>query len=139
MAEAIVIGAVLRVDLRGWSDPPPHLPKPPIKVEEGAQGTLTFYYDMCPPDHDLTATDLANRIYSQLERVMVAEKSPFNGGSFARRFTVEIGLMYDAADQRFAASWPPDFLRVMGDADAELVVTHYAFTQGGEPASEDDL
>ncbi|MCC2095628.1 MAG: hypothetical protein KDJ29_01980 [Hyphomicrobiales bacterium] len=139
MAEAIVIGAVLRVDLRGWSDPPPSLPNPPIKVEEGGQGTLTFHYDICPPDHDLTAGDLANRIYSRLDRIMVAEKSPFNSGPFARRFTVEIGLMYDGASERFATSWPADFLRVMGEADAELIVTHYAFTRGEEPLSEDDL
>jgi hypothetical protein len=139
MAEAIVIGAVLRVDLRGWSDPPPELPDAPIKVEEAGRGTLTFWYDVCPPDTDMTASDLAARIYSRLERMMLAEKSPFNGGPFARRFTLEIGLMYDGAGQRFATSWPADFLHVLGDADAELIVTHYAFSPPGEPLSEDDL
>lgn len=140
MAEAIVIGAILRVDLRGWNAAPPDLPKPPIKAERAGDGTLTFYYDVCPPDHDLTASDLANRIASRLERVMLSEKSPFADGAFARRFTIEIGMMYDTADQRMATSWPADFLRVLGEADADLVVTHYPFTDdAGEPRSEDDL
>lgn len=140
MAEAIVIGAVLKVDLRGWSAPPPELPDPPMKVEQGGHGTLTLYYDICPPDADMTAADFGTRTYSRLERIMASEKSPFNQeGPFARRFTLEAGLMYDAKDQRFSTSWPSEFLRVMGDADAELIVTHYAFAAPDEPLSEDDL
>ncbi|MGE3246062.1 MAG: hypothetical protein AB7F96_14045 [Beijerinckiaceae bacterium] len=140
MAEAIVIGAVLKIDLRGWNQPPPELPKPPIRMEEGRDGMLTLYYDVSPPDHDMTAADFGNRIWSRLERMLVSEKSPFREGAFARRFTLEVGFMYDAADGRIATSWPADFLRILGDADAELIVTHYPFTEdGGEPRSEDDL
>ncbi len=47
--------------------------------------------------------------------------------------------MYDTADQRFATSWPADFLGVLGAAEAELCVTHYPFTQADDPRSEDDL
>lgn len=143
MAEAIVIGAVLKVDLRGWSKPPPELPDPPMKVEQpgqsSLQGTLTLYYDVCPPDADMTVSDFGTRIYSRLERIMVSEKSPFNSGPIARRFTLEVGLMYDAQEQRFATSWPADFLRVLGDADAELIATHYALAGNDNPANEDDL
>lgn len=144
MAEAIVIGAVLRVDLRGWSASPPHAPDPPIKIEEGRQGTQSFYYDFSPADDNLTASDFGTRFYSRLERVMLSDKSPFNEGAFARRFTLEIGLMYDGAEQRFATSWPPEFLGVLGAADAELITTYYAVSapaknQERDPLNEDDL
>lgn len=140
MAEAIVIGAILRIDLRGWTGEPPALPNPAIKAENGADGTRTFYYDLCPPDHDLTAADLGNRIASRLERIMLAEKSPFAEGAFARRFTLEIGMMHDAGDTRFSTLWPADMLRVLGQADADMTVTHYPFTDDGKaPRSEDDL
>jgi hypothetical protein len=140
MAEAIVIGAVLKVDLRGWSAPPPELPDPPMKMEPGSQGTMTLYYDVCPAGAEMTAPDFAARTWSRLERIMASEKSPFNQEApFARRFTLEVGLMYDAKEQRFVTSWPAEFLRVMGDADAELIVTHYSFTGPDEPLSEDDL
>jgi len=143
MAESIVIGAVLRVDLRGWTQAPPHAPDPPIKVEEGRHGTLTCYYDFSPADSDLTASDFGERSWSRLERVLLSDKSPFNEGVFARRFTLDIGLMYDGAEQRFSAAWPPDFLRILGEAGADLNVTHYAATAanvaGGEPLNEDDL
>jgi len=142
MAEAIVIGAILRVDLRGWSQPPPELPQAPIRTETDREGTLVCYYDICPDGFDLTAADLSNRIGSRLERMLLSPKSPFHEGMFARRFTLEIGMMYDAAHGRIATSWPADFLRVLGEADAELIVTHYPFTgesAEGEPRSEDDL
>lgn len=139
MAEAIVIGAVLRVDLRGWDRPAPELPDPPIKAEQGSDGTVTLHYDLCPPDTDLTAGDFGNRIASRLERIMLSDKSPFQDGAFARRFTIEVGLMYDTADQRFSTSWPADFLSILGAADADLRVTHYPFTQAGDPRNEDDL
>ena len=132
----------MRVDLRGWNRHPPALPDPPIKIEDGGRGTLTCYYDVCPPGDDLTSSDLGTRIYSRLERMLLSEKSPLNDtgeSPFARRFTLEVGMMYNGADQRFAASWPAEFLRVLGDADAELVVTHYAFSGADEPMSEDDL
>lgn len=139
MADAIVIGAVLRVDVRGWNQPPPNLPNPPMKIDEAADGTRTFYYDVCPDDFDLTAKDLAHRISSRLERLLLSEKSPFYEGLLARRFTLEIGLMHDSSDERITTSWPPDFLGVLGDADAELIVTHYPFTAESTARDEDDI
>lgn len=139
MAEAIVIGAVLRVDLRGWKGAPPDLPQPPIKVEEARDGTQTFHYDICPDAFDMTAGELANRITSRLERLLLSEKSPFFEDVIARRFSLEIGLMYDKTSDRIATSWPPDFLGVLGDADVELAVTYYPVEAENTTRNEDDL
>ena len=140
MAEPIVIGVVLRVDLRGWGGAPPLLPKAPVKIEDGRDGAQSFFYNLTPDDTEMDTQSLGLWLGSRLERLLMSEKSPFHESEAPRRLFLDVGLMFDADDARFVTSWSPEFMGVLGDAGIEMTVTHYPFRkQNDEPLSEDDL
>ena len=139
MAEPIVIGVVLRADIRGWGGPPPKLPKEPVKVEEGRDGSQTFFYNLTPEDPEMNTQSLGLWLGSRLERMLMTDKSPFHGSEAPRRLFLDIGLMFDTQDERIVTSWSPEFMGVVGDAGIEMTVTHYPFKAVAEPMSEDDL
>lgn len=126
MGFPIVIGAVLRVDVRGWDRPAPVLHDAPINSEDGTDGTRSFFYDFMPSsDGDLTVEPFCARVTSRLERHLTGENAAFAEGAFARRMVLEVGLMVEDTDERFAMQWPPDFLAVLGEAETALSLTFY--------------
>ncbi len=139
MTEPAVIGVVLRVDIRGWSGPPPRLPDAPVKVEEGRDGSLSFFYNLTPADPDMNTQSLGLWLGSRLERMLMSGKSPFHTSDLPRRLFLDIGLMFNADDDRMVTSWSPEFMGVLGDAGIEMNVTHYPFRADTTPLSEDDL
>lgn len=136
MFAPVVVGMVLRVDVRGWSGPPPLLPKEPLKVEDGRDGARAFFYDLSPREPDLTVEEACVRVASRLERMLI-ERSPFT--ELPARLALDVGVMIDPRAASWSYVWPPDFLRVLGDAQMELTASHYPATDSGEPLSEDDL
>jgi hypothetical protein len=140
MAEATVIGVVLRTDVRGWTGAPPKLPKEPVKVEEGRDGSLSFFYNLTPDDPAMTTESLGLWLGSRLERMLLSEKSPFHGIESPRRYSLDVGLMFDPEAESVVTLWSPEFMGVLGDAGIEMTVTQYPFrAQSSEPLSEDDL
>ena len=140
MAEAIVIGVVFRADVRGWSGAPPKLPKEPVKIEEGRDGSLSFYYNLTPDDPEMTSESLGLWLGSRLERLLLSEKSPFHGIESPRRYFLDVGMMFDPDTDKVVTLWSPEFMGVLGDAGIELTVTHYPMRPAAaEPLSEDDL
>lgn len=140
MAQSTVIGVVLRVDVRGWKGPPPHLSREPVKVEEGRDGSVSFFYNLTPDDPEMTSESLSLWLGSRLERMLLTEKSPFHEQDVPRRFFLDVGMMFDTDDSSVATTWSPEFMGVVGDAGIELTVTHYPFRAAqAEPLSEDDL
>ena len=138
-SEPLVIGVVLRVDVRGWTAAPPLLPKEPIRTSDGRDGARTFFYDLSPKEADLSVTDLCHRLGSRLDRMLTGEKAPFQDGMFAVRLGLDIGLSVDPKATSWAATFPPEFLAVLADAQVELTATYYPATDADEPLSEDDL
>ncbi|MDB5572084.1 MAG: hypothetical protein JWN93_3267 [Hyphomicrobiales bacterium] len=138
MAGPAVIGIVLRVDVRGWRGAPPLMPREPLKEEQGRDGARAFFYDLSPREADLSVEDACTRLASKLERMLVA-RSPFADLDLPVRLSLDVGVMVDPAAGSWSMTWPPEFLRVLGDAQAQLTATCYPATDGGEPLSEDDL
>ena len=125
MALAVVLGVVLKLELIGYEGPAPALPREPMREERDAQGTRRFFYDLSPSDPGLEVADACARLGSRLERVLNSPRSPLPEGMFATRLTLEFGVLADREDDSFSYSWPPDFLRVLADADIQLNVSHY--------------
>ncbi len=123
--EPSVVGIVLRVETRGWSGPPPPLPKPPISAGEGADGLRFFIYDLTPAEAGLSLPDACLRLGSRLERMLNSPKSPFPEGHYALRARLEIGILADRESESFGYAWPPEFLQTLVDGSIELSVTHY--------------
>jgi len=138
-AQPVVIGVLLRVDIRGWRGAPPLLPDAPINVGEGREGAQSFFYDLSPKAHDLTVADVCNKLGSRLERMLTGERSPFAESTMAVRLSLDIGLAVEPSAESWTSTFPIDFLAVLADAGVELTTTHYPATDEGEPRSEDDL
>ena len=139
MAEPVVIGIILRLDIHGWSGAPPLLPNPPVKVEESRDGSLSFFYNLTPEDSEMNTQSLGLWLGSRLERMLNSEKSPLHGKEMPRRIFLDVGLMFDADEERIVTIWSPEFMGVLGDAGIEMNVTHYPFRAQASPTSEDDL
>ena len=116
MADPVVIGVVLRVDIRGWSGAPPKLPAAPVKVEEGRDGSLSFFYNLAPDDTEMNTQSLGLWLGSRLERMLNGEKSPFFEKDLPRRLFLDVGLMFSAGDDSIITTWSPEFMGVLGDA-----------------------
>ncbi len=125
MALAVVLGVILKVDMMGYEGPPPQLPAAPISEERGRDGYRRFVYDLSPSDPCLSVEDACAKLGSRLERMLNSSRSALPETPFAARLTLEFGLLADREDESFAYSWPPDFLRVLVDAEIQLNVTHY--------------
>jgi hypothetical protein len=123
--EPFVLGVLLKVETRGWRGPPPSLPKPPVKVDEGRDELKTFIYDLSPKDADVSVSDACLRIASRLERMLTGPKSPFPEGHYAIRCTLEFGVMADREAESFGYAWPLEFLQAVVDCGVELRVSHY--------------
>ena len=90
--EPTVVGILLKVETRGWTGPPPSLPREPVKIDEGRDGLRVFVYDLSPKEADLAVSDACLRIASRLERMLNSPKSPFPPGQYALRCTLGIVL-----------------------------------------------
>ncbi len=133
MGHVVVLGVLLKVETFGYDGPPPSLPRAPIKIDRPGDGRSTFHYDLSPADEALSVEDVCARLGSRLERMLNSPKSALPEGDYARRFTLEVGLLADRQDDRFAYSWPAEFLRVLVDADINLNVSHYLPTSDPIP------
>ncbi|MBM3608559.1 MAG: hypothetical protein FJX29_08935 [Alphaproteobacteria bacterium] len=138
MAGASVIGLVLRLDVRGWEGAPPRLPDDPVKIETGRDTAQSFFYDLMPKDVALDVESLCVRFASRFERWILSAKSPLAGCELPYRLALETGLLYDADSQFFETRWSADFLRVAGEAQMELIVSHYRAEHSQALISEDD-
>jgi hypothetical protein len=134
---AIVIGAVLRIDVMGWSGDPPGLPHAPIRVEEGRGGVQSFYYDFSPKTADLDVPQMADRLGPRLMRALLSEKSPFADKPVAARTVLDIGVMVAADKTAYSYTWPVEFLQTLADAEIELAVSHYVTNETGESGQSD--
>ena len=130
--EPLALGIVLRVEVRGWSGPAPHLPNEPVRVEDGRDGARIFIYDFSPKDPALSVPDACLRIASKLERVLAPERTPFTEPHHAARCTLEFGVLADRERESFSYAWPLEFLTALVDAQIELNVSHYLPTDNEE-------
>ncbi len=123
--QALALAIVLRVELRGWSEPAPHLPKPPLRDESGPEGRRLLIYELTPADAGLSVEDAALRIGSRLRRLFGPQASPFSATRHAARLVLEFGVLADPRHERFSYGWPLEFLDALVECDIELNVSHY--------------
>ncbi len=124
MTQAVALGVVLRVELRGWTGPPPALPKPPLRDEVGAEEARVLVYDFTSAEA-LGVEEAALGLASRLRRLFAPERSPFAGVHHAAKLVLEFGILADASRDRFSYSWPLEFLDALVECDIELNVSHY--------------
>jgi hypothetical protein len=119
----VVLGAVLRIDLRGWSEPAPLLPAKPMRVEETEAGVVSFFYDMTPRRAFAALPETAERIGMALEALLPTW--PFHDLPFPARCGLEIGVAIDDPAAPWSAAWPAALLGALADADIELRLSVY--------------
>jgi hypothetical protein len=125
LTQALALGVVLRVELRGWKGPPPALPKPPLRDEAGADEARVLVYDFTSADPQLSVEEAALSLASRLRRLLMPERSPFAEPHLAAKLVLEFGILADASRDRFSYSWPLEFLDALVECDIELNVSHY--------------
>jgi hypothetical protein len=123
--EPVVVGAVLRVDLRGWRDPPPPLPGPPIHGwEDLADGDgKSFFYDLLAGRPAMPVAEAAERIGVTIEALL--DRWPFFDLPFPARCRLELGLVVGNGASAWTASLPPAFLAALAAAEIELSLSAY--------------
>jgi hypothetical protein len=137
----IVLGIILRIEMRGWHGPPPRLALDPIRIEDGERGLdQIFFYDLSPKEEALTVEAACARVGSRLERLLLSAEALGGGMVFAARLRLEVGLWVGGGQASFSYSWPVEFLQILAAADVELGVSHYVADAGasGEDDETDD-
>lgn len=126
MNDPLVLGALLRVELRGWTGAAPRLPDEPLSVEENDAGSTIFIYDLMARRALVPVPQASERIGMTLERLL--ETWPFADLPFPARCVLDVGVSVDDPNLSWSASWPAALLAVLADGDIELRLSVYPAT-----------
>jgi hypothetical protein len=126
MNEPVVLGAILRVDLRGWTGAAPSLPGAPLRVEENASGVSSFFYDLLPQRALAPVSQAAERIGMTVASLL--DRWPFDELPFPARCVLELGVAVDDPASPWSVVWPAAFLGALGAVDIELCLSVYPST-----------
>ncbi len=122
--QALIIGALLRIDLRGFAgDLPAALGKP--MRDEFRDGLRSLTYDLEGQIGDGIVDEASARLALWFDRYFIeADVDPFEGAA-ARRMKLEIGLMVDEDDESWSCELPANLLDCLGALQAPLNLSFY--------------
>ena len=122
--QALIIGALLRIDLRGFAgDLPAALGKP--MQDEFRDGLRQLTYDLEGQIGDGIVDEASARLALWFDRHFIeADADPFEGAA-ARRMKLEIGLMVDEDDESWSCELPANLLDCLGALQAPVNLSFY--------------
>lgn len=138
MSAPEIVGAVLRIDLRGFSGDLPQSLGAPMSEEPTRDGTRMLYYDLAQQVGDGMLDEACARIAVFLDRYFIEpDPAPF-AGAFAKRMKLELGLMVDAEADSFSCDLPAHLVDALAALEAGVGLTFYPLV-GDVDAADDDF
>ncbi len=119
----ILVGAVLRVDLRGFSGELPTKLGAPMSEEPTRDGTRSLFYDLARQVGDGVLDEACARLAVFLDRHFCDEQ-PFEG-AFAKQMKLELGLMVRAGAESWSCDLPAHLLDALAAMEAGVGLTFY--------------
>ncbi|MDB5640890.1 MAG: hypothetical protein JWN07_207 [Hyphomicrobiales bacterium] len=132
----ILVGAVLRIDLRGFSGELPTTLGAPMSEDPQRDGTRILFYDLARQVGDGILDEACARLAVFLDRHF-ADEQPFEG-AFAKKMKLELGLMVGAGAESWSCDLPAHLLDALAAIEAGVGLTFYA-QQGDADALDDDI
>lgn len=132
----ILVGAVLRVDLRGFSGELPTKLGAPMSEEPTRDGTRSLFYDLARQVGDGVLDEACARLAVFLDRHFCDEQ-PFEG-AFAKQMKLELGLMVSAGAESWSCDLPAHLLDALAAMEAGVGLTFYP-QEADDDAVEEDI
>jgi hypothetical protein len=123
MSLPVLVGAVLRIDLRGFSGDLPATLGAPMSEDPTRDGTRILFYDLARQVGDGMLDEACARLAVFLDRHFV-EEQPF-ADVFAKRMKLELGLMAAADAESFTCDLPAHLLDALAAMEAGVGLTFY--------------
>jgi hypothetical protein len=123
VSTSVIVGAVLRVDLRGFSGELPAKLGAPMSEDPTRDGTRILFYDLARQVGDGIFDEACARLAVFLDRHFV-EQQPFEG-AFAKRFKLELGLMVGAGAESWSCDLPAHLIDALAAMEAGAGLTFY--------------
>jgi hypothetical protein len=136
-APPAIVGAVLRIDLRGFSgDIPAALGAPARDVETG-EGTRSLFFDLAAQIEGMTCVEACGRLAVHLDRLFLAPATPPFADVLARRMRLDLGFSVADKPESFTHDVPHGLLDCLGQMEAELGLTYYPCEDDSDAVIED--
>ncbi len=137
-SEAILIGALLRIDLRGFAGDLPASLGVPVR-DEMREGLRSLTYDLEGQLGDGVMDEACARLALWFDRHFIeADEDPFQGIA-ARRLKLEIGLMVDDQAESFSCELPANLLDCLGALQASVNLNFYPQALDDEDALVEEI
>ena len=122
--QALIIGALLRIDVRGFAGDLPDAFGRPIR-DDMRDGLRSLTYDLESQIGDGVIDEACARLALWFDRHFIeADVDPFAGAA-ARRMKLEIGLMVDEQDESWSCELPANLLDCLGALQAPVNLSFY--------------
>ena len=136
--EALIIGALLRVDLRGFAGDQPVALGTPMH-DAFRDGLRQLTYDLEGQIGDGLVDEASARLALWFDRHFIeADSDPFDGAA-ARRMKLEIGLMVDEQDESWSCELPANLLDCLGALQASVNLSFYPQPLDDEDAVYEEI
>ncbi|MDB5509450.1 MAG: hypothetical protein JWL93_1919 [Hyphomicrobiales bacterium] len=133
----MIVGAVLRIDLRGFSGDLPAALGAPMRDAEAPEGTRSLFYDLGSQIEGLTSGEACRRLAVRLDRVFLAPDTPVFEGALAVRLRLDLGLTVPERADSYSHDLPASLLDCLGQMEAELGLTYYPTADESDAVVED--
>ena len=120
--DCLILGAILRIDVIGWSGEPPSLPRPPVRVETEATGRAAFFYDLLPNRAGLSLPEACERVGMTIAGL--SEDWPFRDLPFPPRCRLDLGLSV-SPEGPWRLNWPAPFMAALALESIEVGLSLY--------------
>ncbi|MDB5543824.1 MAG: hypothetical protein JWO64_973 [Hyphomicrobiales bacterium] len=135
MTRPVIVGAVLRVDLRGFSGDLPARLGAPMSEDPMRDGTRALFYDLARQVGDGILDEACARLAVFFDRHFVDEQ-PFEG-AFAKQMKLELGLMVSADAESWSLDLPAHLLDALAAMEAGVGLTFYPQQVEDDAVQED--
>ena len=133
----MIVGAVLRIDLRGYSGDLPRSLGAPMRDAEAPEGVRSLFYDLGPQIEGLTSGEACRRLAVRLDRLFLVPDKPVFDGALAVRLRLDLGLTVPEGAGSYAHDLPASLLDCLGQMEAELGLTYYPTADESDSVVED--
>ena len=138
MSEPLIIGALLRIDLRAFGADLPAALGAPMR-DEMREGLRSLTYDLESLIGDGIVDEACARLAVWFDRQFIeVDDDPFQGAA-ARRMKLEIGLMVDDQEESWSCELPANLLDCLGALQASVSLSFYPQTLDDEDAVYEEI